>query len=111
MALSRILPDRWYWHQHPASGPVAPRLTGSIETAVYGEETVVNVGQVAGANTYASCWVREFTTRNSCYRTPLRRDQKRYPHPLQYTVGHQRTRLAIRFQTVLHTALVTKKVF
>ncbi len=111
MAYHGSLPDRWYWHQHPASGPVRHAITGSIETAVYGEETVVMLDSVAGANTYASCWVREFTRGIRCYRTPLRRDQKRYPHPFNIAVGHQRTRLAIRFQTVCTPLLVTKKVF
>ena len=85
-------------------------ITGSIETAVYGEETVVNVGQrsrckhirfLLGTGVHhAEFGVIEHhcaATRNDIH------------IPFNVAVGHQRTRLTIRFQTVLHTAVGDKE--
>ena len=85
-------------------------ITGSIETAVYGEETVVNVGQrsrckhirfLLGTGVHhAEFGVIEHhcaATRNDIH------------IPFNIAVGHQRTRLTIRFQTVLHTAVGDKE--
>ena len=85
-------------------------ITGSIETAVYGEETVVNVGQrsrckhirfLLGTGVHhAEFGVIEHhcaATRNDIH------------IPFNIAVGHQRTWLTIRFQTVLHTAVGDKE--
>ena len=85
-------------------------ITGSIETAVYGEETVVNVGQrsrckhirfLLGTGVHhAEFGVIEHhcaATRNDIH------------IPFNVAVGHQRTRLTVGFQTVLHTAVGDKE--